>query len=223
MLIVTTECNLRWAKFSVETLRIQEPHIVPVCTEPSNRIGWHNGNQAVLVESYRIAANRAFDSFLAPTPPVTFTLFSGLLRILATRKGRDVICPAGIATLAVDPEGDIYPCFMFAGQAEYRLGNVFDSEQEMFKTRLGYFHNFNLKETRVKCRSCWARKLCTGCMGNIQMSAGSLEGVWEPMCDIMKAIAEEIMRLLASTRENTRLWEQFVARYRMLRLRNLQC
>lgn len=211
------------AKFSVETLGIQEPHIVPVCTKPDSLIRWHNGNRVSLVESYRVATDQAFHSFLTSPYPVTFTLFLGLLRILASRKGRDVICPAGITTLAVDPEGDIYPCFMFAGQDEYRLGNVFSSEREAFWSRLERFNHFNWKANRSECCSCWARKLCTGCMGNIQTSNGSLEGVWGPMCDVMKAIAEETMRLLAFARENPSLWEQFVARYRTFRLRNIPC
>lgn len=210
------------ADFSVNVMGLREPHIVPVCNEPGSPIQWDERNVGKLVESYRSATVTAFCSFLG-SDPVTFTPFSGILRTLASRRGRNVICPAGIATLAVDPEGDIYPCFMFAGQTEYRLGNVMDEDQDRFWSALQHFVHFTYKDTHAECRTCWARQLCTGCMGNIQTTSGSLQGTWQAMCQVMKAITEEVMVSLSSIRDDASLWQQFVSRYKQFRLDTLYC
>lgn len=205
--------------FSRNHLEIGEPHIVPVCTEPANPIQWEGASVPSLVNSYRHATAACFQSFLDGRP-LSFTLFSGILRTLVNRRGRDLICPAGAGTLAVDPQGDIFPCFMFAGQSEHRLGNVFDHppDDDYLWDKLQAFIRRNHKSARPECRSCWARKLCTGCMGNVQMTTGSLENTWGLMCRVMKAIAEETMHQLAAVQQDAALWKRFVSQYRQFRL-----
>ena len=38
------------------------------------------------------------------------------------------MCPAGMSQIVVDAFGDIYPCWMFAGNAEHVMGNILRDE-----------------------------------------------------------------------------------------------
>ena len=86
-----------------------------------------------------------------------------LLDAVTKRKAEDY-CPAGLATLAVDAEGDIYPCFMFVGQPRLRLGNVRSglagagAADELLQRLLA-------GKSGPECDGCWARPLCFGCVG----------------------------------------------------------
>jgi uncharacterized protein len=81
-------------------------------------------------------------------------------------------CGAGTAYVAVTPEGDIYPCHQFAGEEEFKLGNVLseDFENKLAET-FEKAHIFNKKA----CAECWARYYCSGgchasalhCEGNL--------------------------------------------------------
>ncbi|NMB24440.1 MAG: thioether cross-link-forming SCIFF peptide maturase [Firmicutes bacterium] len=68
-------------------------------------------------------------------------------------------CGAGSEYLAITPNGDIYPCHQFVGQAEYLMGNIRDGQlseglREIFQTS----HVLSKDE----CRKCWARFFCSG-------------------------------------------------------------
>lgn len=70
-------------------------------------------------------------------------------------------CGAGRNFFAVDPEGDLYPCFRFVGIREYRLGSVgsgFDTR------RIAAFQKGPARpyEKKFPCRTCWAAPLCGG-------------------------------------------------------------
>ena len=68
-------------------------------------------------------------------------------------------CGAGTEYVAVSPEGDIFPCHQFAGESEYKLGNVHDAD---FGN--GLFELFNQAHIYQKsdCRDCWAKYYCSG-------------------------------------------------------------
>jgi len=68
-------------------------------------------------------------------------------------------CPAGYDSLAVGPDGSIYPCDSFAGMEEFKIGNVWSGlngkREELFSEEL-YVDN------KESCCACWARYLCGG-------------------------------------------------------------
>jgi len=205
------------ARFSLTELGLSEPHIAPVASAPGGVTSW-DGRIDEAVASYRVATANSLQSLLEGHY-VGFSIVSGMLRTLTLKRPRNVICPAGASTLAVDPQGDVYPCFMFAGQPELRLGNVnISPDRTIFLDRLQAFMRHNRKDTHVACRECWARSLCSGCLGDTQLSTGALDRESPMMCAVMKAVAEETMLFLARIRSDVAAWNRFVNHYRRWRL-----
>lgn len=108
-----------------------------------------------------------------------------LLRAIVFKKSIGVYCPAGVTTLSVSCKGDIYPCFMFTGNKEFLIGNIF--ENKISSSRVSEVKKI-LEEKgkcKPKCNNCWAKSLCFGCIGN-DLISGS--GSNENHCDFNKAI-----------------------------------
>jgi uncharacterized protein len=144
------------AQFSLSKLGLSEPHIAPVASEPGGITSW-DGRIEGAVASYCAATAHSLQSLL-DGQYVGFSIVSGMLRTLTLKCPRHIICPAGAGTLAVDPQGDVYPCFVFAGQPELCLGNVNTApDRATFLDRLQAFMHHNHKDTHVACRGCWAR------------------------------------------------------------------
>lgn len=68
-------------------------------------------------------------------------------------------CGAGLEYLAVTPEGDIYPCHRFIGQAEFLMGHVSrpDLDREVRRRFAG-----SQLPGKAACMDCWARFFCGG-------------------------------------------------------------
>ncbi len=67
-------------------------------------------------------------------------------------------CRSGIDTIAVSPDGTIYPCHHFYGDTRFALGSVYDKKFDSKKLK-PYRTFIGEKE---ECSSCWARFLCGG-------------------------------------------------------------
>lgn len=81
-------------------------------------------------------------------------------------------CGAGVEYLVVTPEGDIYPCHQFVGEAEFCMGNIEEAELDEAISRK--FAGNRLQDKKV-CRSCWARNFCGGgCHANAYHANGDM-------------------------------------------------
>jgi uncharacterized protein len=173
-------------EFFYEQLGLHETHIPPVAVPPKDNELYIDTND--LIKSYTKAIKFALDCLNKEDYKLeSFTL--RLLKAIVFKKKIAVYCPAGISTLSVSSEGDIYPCFMFTGNKEFLIGNVF--ENKISSVRLSKMSEL-LKEISKwndpKCRSCWARSLCFGCIGNDYIFSGSIRN--KPHCDFNKKIIE---------------------------------
>ncbi len=68
-------------------------------------------------------------------------------------------CGAGYEYLAVTPEGDLYPCHQFVGNADFLLGTVKEGiqNQEIIENfRQAHIYN------KPECIDCWAKFYCSG-------------------------------------------------------------
>lgn len=68
-------------------------------------------------------------------------------------------CGAGNEYVAITPEGDIYPCHQFVGNADFKLGNLYDGTFD--REKAGQFAGVNIY-TKEVCRGCWAKFYCSG-------------------------------------------------------------
>ena len=108
---------------------------------------------------------------------------------------RSTGCGAGNEYVAVTPTGDIYPCHQFAGDEEFKMGNVHDSSfnRDMQKT----FGSSNVF-TKEKCSACWAKFYCSGgCPANAQHFSGSINEPYELGCEMEKKRLECALALKA--------------------------
>ncbi len=93
-------------------------------------------------------------------------------------------CGAGVEYLAVTPGGALFPCHQFVGREGFKMGDVFKGIEN--EERLEDFKNLNFLE-KEKCRSCWARYLCSGgCHANHHLLSGDLKKPDEIGCEITR-------------------------------------
>ncbi|MDR0531218.1 MAG: thioether cross-link-forming SCIFF peptide maturase [Oscillospiraceae bacterium] len=93
-------------------------------------------------------------------------------------------CGSGTEYFAVTPQGDLYPCHQFAGEAEWKLGDVW---QGVTRPELcAQFARCTLRNKPV-CRDCWAKYYCAGgCAANAWHACGDINGIYEDGCEMFK-------------------------------------
>ncbi len=119
---------------------------------------------------------------------------SRILKVYTEKQPIELYCTAGFATLTVDVFGDLYPCFMFSGIPDYKMGNVNDSifpnPKKAKNVMEGIFSNAKHKDR--KCLNCWAYPFCFGCIGGDYIrNDGNLNT--KTNCKSIQAMAEQFL------------------------------
>lgn len=92
-------------------------------------------------------------------------------------------CPAGTTKLGLMPDGSVYPCNLFFGTKEFKLGNLlYDSFESIWNHRkLEFFRTFN--DNACPKTSCILHQSCHGgCPAHSLIHYGDL-GSPEPRCN----------------------------------------
>jgi uncharacterized protein len=162
---------------------------IPFVAVPSNN-GLHISKDK-LIRSYSKAVESALNS-LGREDYILDSFTLRLLEALVRKEKIEVYCPAGISTLTVSSKGDIYPCFMFLGNEEFLIGNVF--EDGIPAARLSRISNALKAASKwndCECRNCWSRTLCFGCLGSDYIVSGSIRNKFQ--CDFNRKIIESLL------------------------------
>lgn len=115
--------------------------------------------------------------------------------LLTKKFEHDFICEAGITTLAVSSEGNVFPCFTFTDTEGLYMGNVTDPElfsSEPFTRVQNKFINFS-KSQNAFCQSCFAKRLCNGCLGCHFLETGNPFNLNEAQCNMNRQMAEKLI------------------------------
>lgn len=121
------------------------------------------------------ALNRLFDRWVADPDPVNLAFFGEMIRAVLDEPGAHTCRWAPNCTeyfLAVQPDGQVFPCCDFVGRDAFSYGNVFDQEiDELWRgdlrTSLASRRDTLLAHDR--CGSCEIESLCHGgCMAKTQ-------------------------------------------------------
>ncbi|MBE3519095.1 MAG: SPASM domain-containing protein [Firmicutes bacterium] len=104
--------------------------------------------------------------------------------------------------------GDLYPCFMFAGIDEVRLGNIFDFDEDDFRKRREDFIRASRKSNREDCGSCWAANICGGCMGSAFWASGRLTGNDPSWCEFQRETIAYVAEKIARLHSDKMLWQR---------------
>lgn len=129
----------------------------PVFLPSSNPLALRWRDLPAVKEAYRKLARLYVDRWRQFDPFCLWDFDDAIVQLVRARPRRSR-CGAGVTTLAVTAEADLYACHMSTGMDQARLGNLKDGLDE--KRRGPWLERF--REGRAGCAHCWLRALCGG-------------------------------------------------------------
>lgn len=154
-----------------------------------NRVHWTDSSlDALRIQLTDIAA--FYREHLLSGTPFYFSAFDSKIRDLLRGYPTAERCHLGMRQMPVAPDGNIYACTQFIGDADYCLGNVFDGLSAERCAALA-----RREATPESCRDCALRTRCTnscGCLNRLETgnerTVSPLQCTYERM---LIAIADE--------------------------------
>lgn len=123
-------------------------------------------------------------------------IYNNLKRI-AHFEERSCHCSAFIHGIAININGDIFPCHRFVG-TDYSIGNVHSTEFENDLATIAFNRDFMFKN-RIGCSSCWAQNLCVGGCPYLNLEAtGSCQIPSPARCRLTRYLLEKVIPLYLS-------------------------
>lgn len=121
-------------------------------------------------------------------------------QVMGYRNSR-IPCGAGRNFLGVGPDGDLYPCFRFIGQENYRLGHI-ETGPEPKKVKWFIQRGGRSYEKRDSCKDCWAAGLCGGpCFAVSELMDYQDSSLLPGYCGMVIAESEAAIWLIDNLRE----------------------
>lgn len=122
-------------------------------------------------------------------------------------EGQDYLCEAGLQSLTIAANGDIYPCHMFIPGKYMLLDNIFlgDFDLQASKPAVDELEMYT-KLGREPCRDCWARNICNMCFYRIYQTQWSADARDElaDHCKILKNQLEKTILYLSNMQQAER-------------------
>lgn len=181
----------------INNMNIDSIHVVPVMS------GEDYDRKITDSESMRRFTDKVTDYTLSTvnTNKKLFLIKSlEIISLIEKKVKKNHFCNAGITNFAVNAEGNIFPCFMLIDDNEtFCMGNV----NEAFDTeRFEDIRNILKKctyDSVKRCDNCFAKGICTNCIGNSFIRTGKLDSPDESTClaqqEMIKRIGYYIARL----------------------------
>lgn len=125
---------------------------------------------------------------------LTYSLAQRIINALKNKEYKsEMICDAGIGTISVTTNGDIYPCFMFTDNPKMKYGsiweeNLFDSDQ--YHNLRNTLDNFLFKDKNEKCQNCFIKYICNSCLGLSSYHSGDPFVLSEDICNMFRDMTE---------------------------------
>lgn len=119
------------------------------------------------------------------------TVLYSFIRKIYNARNRDISCGLGNSAIAVDINGDIYPCHRFVSDKRSIIGNIYDG----FKRRQEFLESVNI-ENIDKCKKCWAKNLCIGgCPKEFKEDIENKDENKLDLCELHKFLYEKLIYL----------------------------
>lgn len=168
-------------------------HIVPAYISGSGTHDAEYIDPELLAAEYRRAARFSMTNLLAESGPA-LQFVHRAAHALATRT-QSSGCPAFSSQLMVATDGFVYPCFMFAGDPSFRMGNLLAGDFPNSMTERVLARYAEEVENKQKSKT-WYSALLDGCVAGEAIATGSLGG--QAFAPVARAIAEECVFALAT-------------------------
>jgi uncharacterized protein len=188
--------------FCANDLGVEEPHIAAAGLPAGNPLNPYQSGSAIQ-EDFLAAAEASMDNLLnggaGSRKGGRLDVVASMVNRLAHRDPKPIMCPAGTTQIVVDAFGDIYPCWMFAGSAEHAMGNILRDEIRGPKA-LQVIDRIesNSKIRNPVCSTCYARSVCSACVGNNHNASGKLEEPAPEFCDSVRGTLRVVLERLAA-------------------------
>lgn len=128
-----------------------------------------------------------------------FLSYNSTLEGLKNKQISQHYCEAGLSKFSVSPNGDVYPCHLFTGENDVKMGNIedanlFTSEKwcNMQKTLI----NFS-KYKKDGCAECYSNTLCRQCIAENYYANGDFFTVLKKNCEFTMSKTENIIGNIA--------------------------
>ncbi|WP_058303557.1 radical SAM/SPASM domain-containing protein [Gorillibacterium timonense] len=109
-------------------------------------------------------------------------------------------CLAGCSQFAISPDGELYPCHMFVGYDQFKLGNLNEGVTNLDLQTA--FLNYST-ENAPACQSCPIQYLCIGnCMGEALLYRGNINQPNPYKCEIQKEYVKSAFYLYSHIKQN---------------------
>ena len=186
-------------EFCGDELGVEEPHIAAAGMPAGAPL---NPYDDAFKADFLAAAEASMDNLLQSSESRKggrLDLVADIVQRLAHGTPISVMCPAGMSQLVVDAFGEIYPCWMSAGVAEHSMGNILRDELRGSKA-LQVINRIeaNSKTANPICAGCYARGVCSCCIGNNHNASGRLEEPSPDFCDTMRGTLRVVVERLAA-------------------------
>jgi uncharacterized protein len=197
--VVYTQEHIRRGVSVAEVLRALQNdfgklpiHLTPVCSDNKK---FKLKNETPFTD--------AIDDMFADSelnPESDYSLTGRIISTLRLRYPQTNICSAGFGTISVSTSGDVFPCFYFTDNADFKSVNVNESLSKVKNTinnmRLKYYNN--RKHSLPECESCFANTVCFGCLGVNYFETGDIYMPAETHCKLVRSGLERVLANLAN-------------------------
>jgi len=139
--------------------------------------------------------------------------------MFASQAACDRFCPAAVNSISVTPTGDIYPCHMFIGRDDFRMGNALRDEaiqDSRDYRRVWRVFRDNVKSENPKCEQCWLRLICRSCPGLMLKVNGAINRPVESDCMLKQGLTEGALLEIARIRQDPARWASFLANVQVI-------
>ena len=113
------------------------------------------------------------------------------------------ICKAGLTTFGVSAKGIISPCHLLTDENGFYMGSIYDEDPfhgEAFQKIENILKTHNRYEN-AKCASCFANKICNGCIGGNLFRTGNPWTCDPEVCALFKKAVIQLIRRIARDME----------------------
>ncbi len=191
--------------FIAEEFGVMAPHIALACLQDGHSLMPDDADAASLDKEFQDAVEVSATNILEGLaggdvagggPRLSYV--EEMMRALAKRSATTAMCSAGTAQLVVDAHADVYPCWMFAGNTAFRMGNILtDSVEQILGSDVLAKVTANTRATNIHCSSCYARFVCHACIGNNYIHTGSIGEMDPRFCDRTRQSLVTVLSVMA--------------------------
>lgn len=174
-----------------DELHVPSVHIIPVDVQEDSPYFLSDNQQFI------DAANALLEEWKTTGEEYFFAHIKGIIKKIERRLcSPDYICDAGVGLFSISAKGEIYPCHLFTDLDEFCLGNVEDDffQNEAYQKFREVMENFNRRELEP-CKSCFANRLCIGCLGANYFRTGDKYTPSPFICGMF----QEVVKLVLAT------------------------